>query len=356
MFTNVLDICNVVAQNLGVPRVGATGENSKMWLEFQAIYDKIRQDELRAHVWRFACRKAALRAIVATTKLITFPAYVATTTYQKGDIVSDTTANAGVSGTALYISLIAANVGNTPSSATKFSQTWAPYFGPISAEPYDATHTYSTGELVWVTTNTYLSTANGNIANTPPAATWTAAALTGATNATLFIEYPITQFNSGATRTAYQLPYGYLRVAPQDPKAAGVSHQVSGAGMQWSDYQFEGEYLLSSTAPAVATLGPLLFRFVADIADVTRMEPLFARSLCARVAFELCETMTQKPELKKDLGAMYDRFVAEAKQVNLIESGTSDPLDADFPLSRLPGADRTHGATVNTGHTVNMGG
>lgn len=347
MFTNVLDICNVVAQNLGVPRVGATGENSKMWLEFQAIYDKIRQDELRSHVWRFACRKAALRAVTATTKILTFPAYAPGTSYQRGDIVSDTTANAGISGTSLYVSLIAANVGNTPSSATKYVQTWAPYFGPYSCEGYDATHTYSTGELVWVTTNTYFSTANANINNTPSGGSpWSAAALTGVINQTMVIEYPISQFNSGTTRTVYQLPYGFMRVAPQDPKSAGVAHQVSGAGMQWSDYQFEGEYLLSSTAPNVATLGPLLFRFVADIADVTRMDALFARSLCARIGFELCETITQKPELKKDLGSMYDRFVAEAKQVNLIESGTSDPLDADFPLSRLPTADRAHGAAT----------
>src|SRR6266478_3280399 len=104
-FTTPKDICNRACQMLGVTRLGSMSENTKQGNEFNEAYDKLRMDELRAHTWRFAIRKAPLRAIVATTKQILFPAYVATTTYQQGDVVSDTTANAGNSGTTLYLSL-----------------------------------------------------------------------------------------------------------------------------------------------------------------------------------------------------------------------------------------------------------
>src|SRR6266849_5723476 len=94
-FNTPTDIANLACVALGSPRIGSLSENSKQANELNAIYDKIRQEELRAHVWRFATRRAGLRPIVATTKQITFPAYVAATTYQQGDIVVDATANQG---------------------------------------------------------------------------------------------------------------------------------------------------------------------------------------------------------------------------------------------------------------------
>ncbi len=360
-FTAPKDIANLALQSLGLPRIAALSENSKQANEMSALYDKIRQEELRSHVWSFATRRAALRpAIAGTSKQITFAAWASGTTYQKGDLVRDTTTDAGNDATtALYVSLVAANLGNIPSSATKYSGTWAPYFGSVLAESYDATHTYSLSEMVFITTSTYLNLANGTIAMAPASgAPWTAATLTGVTQNTLFIEYPMTQVNSGVSRTAYQLPYGFLRIAPQDVKTAGVAYQTTGAGMQFSDWQFEGNYLLTAQATNsnIAALGPLLLRFVADIMDVSRFDALFSRSFAARLAFEGCETLTGNPKLKQDMAAMYDRFIAEAKLTSMIEQGSSDPADAEYPLSRIPSAGGQKGGGVNTGHTVNIGG
>jgi hypothetical protein len=332
-FTAPLDIANRACQYLGIRRISTLGENSPGATEINSCFDKLRQAELNAHVWRFACRRAALRVITSTTKLITFPTYAAGTTYQQGDVVNDTTANQGNSGTALYISLAASNTGNTPStSPTK----WTPYFGPDVAEAYSTTDTYSTGELVWVTTNTYLSLQNANLNNTPSSGSpWTAAALTGATNATLFIPYPISQASSGITRNLYRLPVGYMRVAPQDVKIAGGSWQTSSAGQQWSDYEFEGNYLLTAQVPqVVASGGPLIFRFCADISDVSQMNPQFCEGLAVRIAYDICERVTLNRQLKDQLAQRYTQLLRDARRDNMLEQGSTDPEENDYLTAR----------------------
>ncbi len=338
MFSTTTDIANRAADHLGAPRISSLSENSKAALYFTSIYDKLRQSEFQAHAWRFTIRSAALRPISATTKLMSFPTWAAGTTYQKGDIVNDTTANVGNSGKALYISLIAANLANIPSSATQYVQTWAPYFGPDCGDAHSLSNTYSVGELVWITTVAHINLANGEINHTPPGTgTWAAAGLTGVTVDTLFIPWPITQVNAGTSRSLYRLPFGYLRPAPQDPKIAGGSFQSVGAGMQWSDFQFLGNYLLTSTPPSPQiSAGPLLFRFVADITDVTMFEPLFCELLAARMAYDTCEAITQKPQLKRDIAGRYDELVMRAQHENMIELGSTDPKEEQFLLSRIP--------------------
>jgi hypothetical protein len=340
MYAAQLDIFQRICQHLGVRRVGSLGESSPQFVEINSAYDKIRTDELQAHLWRYAIRRAGLRPITSTMRLITFPAYASGTTYQQGDIVNDTTANVGnnTSGLSLYISLVASNTGNTPSSS---AASWTPYFGPDCADNYSASNTYSTGEIVYYSSGSgsklYLSTANANINNTPTGgAPWTAAALTSATSAVLFLPYPITQASSGVTRTAYRLPVGYMRVAPQDVKVAAGSFQTTSAGMQYSDFEFEGNYLLTSFAPQVATNGPLLFRFGADISDVSQMNPAFAECFSIRAAFDLCERLTQKPDLKGFLDSRYAATIMRARKDNMLEQGSTDPEENDYLVARVP--------------------
>ncbi len=338
MFSNVTDIANRVADHLGAPHISGLSENSKLATYINSAYDKLRRAELQSHVWRFSVRGAPLRPISATTKLFLFPNWAVGTTYQKGDIVNDATANVGNTGRTLYISLIASNLANIPSSATQYAaQTWAPYFGPDCGDAHSLTNTYSVGEVVYVSSAVHLNLANGEINHTPPnTGTWAVAALTGVTTETLFIPWPMTQINSGASRTAYRLPFGYMRPAAQDPKIAGGSFQTVSAGMQWSDFQFIGNYLLtSSSAISGITNGPLIFRFVADITDVTMMETLFSELLATRIAYELVEPITQNPVLKKDLAGKYDQIMAMARRDNMLELGSTDPSEAQYPVSRL---------------------
>ena len=352
MFATPVDIANVALQNLGQPRIASFAENSRGAQESAFCYDKLRQDELRSHVWRFASRRAALRPVTATSYLLTFATWAIGTTYSKGMIVLYTPTNSD--GQAVpFISLAASNTGNAPDTTPLW---WEPYFGSICADAYSSGNTYSVGEIVGATSTFYLSWTNANIGNTSSGGTpWSANI--NATGTLLWTPYPITQVTSlaGSSRTQYRLPFGYLRVAPQDAKTAGVAYQVTSAGMQFSDYQLEGNYLLTSQATLVSTLGPIIFRFVADINAVPMFDPLFSRALAARMAFEMCETLTQNPKLKQDCGTMYDRFVAEAKSVNQIEQGQTDPADADFPLARIPSA-APRGGGGQIGHTINVGG
>jgi hypothetical protein len=334
-----------MCQFLGVRQVGTMGEASPQGIEINTIYDKIRQDELMAHLWRYSIRRAPLRPITATMRLITFPNYAAATTYQQGDIVNDTTVNIGNSGTTLYISLAASNTGNAPSSSPA---SWVPYFGADCADNWSSTNTYSTGEVVYYASGSgskiYLSTANGNLNNVPTggAPNWSVAALTGLSSAVLFLPYPITQSSSGIARSAYRLPVGYMRVAPQDVKVAGGSYQTTSAGMQYSDFEFEGNYLISSFVSQVATAGPLIFRFGADIMDVTQMTAAFSECFAVRGAFDLCERLTQKPELSQALAARYPMLIGRARRDNMLEQGSTDPEEADYLTARVLAQDEPH--------------
>jgi hypothetical protein len=338
MFSSPTDIGKRVCQHLGNPLISTLGDNSVIAVNLSSIYDKSRQAELNAHIWRFATRVTALRPITSTSQILAFGNYASGTTYQQGDIVNDNTANAGNSGTALYISLVGSNLANTPSSSpTK----WTPYFGPDYLDTYSASNNYYTGEIVYYAsgsgTKFYLSLGNANINHTPSGGSpWTAAALvSGTTGTTVFIPYPIGFNNSNVSRSVYRLPVGYMRVAPQDPKISGGSNQTASAGMQYSDFQFEGNYLITATSPLPSVSnGPLIFRFCADISDVTQMNPQFCEALACRIAYDLCETVTQNSQLKKEIAERYDAILQSAWQDNLIELGSTDPKEMAYLTAR----------------------
>ena len=125
-------------------------------------YGKIKRAELEDSVWTFATRRAPLRAIDTNTMLIAPAVWGPGYTYFKGSVVSDGTGF-------LWQSKIPNNIGNQPNSSTGVpgSYTWEPYFGPLTAELYDSTQDYTTGELVFTapgdgTYNAYLSLVSGN--------------------------------------------------------------------------------------------------------------------------------------------------------------------------------------------------
>jgi hypothetical protein len=158
-FQNQGDIGNRALQHCGAEMMDPTlgfAEASKNARQVSFVYGKLRQAELRRNLWRFATRRAALRAIDTNTMLLSPAMWVAGSTYFTGSIVSDASNN-------LWISRIPNNKGNDPANST----TWEPYFGPLTVMLYDSTLTYLSGELVYTapgdgTYNVYLSTTNAN--------------------------------------------------------------------------------------------------------------------------------------------------------------------------------------------------
>ncbi len=335
-FTAPIDIVNRALQHLGASRTTTLADTNKNADEAEFLYDKCRRAELERNIWSFSTRRVALRFVTATTKMLAFGAYAAGTTYGVGDIVmsNDITGNS-----VAWVSIQATNLAKTPATVTN-NVWWQQYFGPITADTYSAAATYATGELIFNTVY-YKSIANNNIAGGTSSPN--VALGTQPTAWTLYTPYPAALTQNGTSRNLFVLPYGFLRVAPQDPKGAGAPYNGTTAGLQFSDFQIDDIYLLTSqteagltTAAGDAARTPLIFRFAADITDVTRMSTMFCEGLAARIAMELCETMTQKPDLYKQITGKYDRFMSEARRVNEIEVGSTEPDETAFRVSRMP--------------------
>ena len=359
-----IDVANRALQHCGVTRITTFADNSKNASEVAFVYDKLRRAELRRNVWRYAKRWVALRPVDTNTMGFTAVAFDATKTYLRGSLVTDNGS--------LYFCNTDTPVAQTPSDHPEY---WTLYFGPLTASLRDATNTagYYAGEIVYTTDPdtplVYLSLENNNSDDpstipawdttvmynsgdtvTYAAATWQSVkdlnlaqipgatdnwvaipateafhrsgrkwlALTGITLSKPVFIFPIGTgpASSESTRQVYRLPAGYLRTAPQDPRNSRAA----------SDWVFEGNYLITSDTQVI------LFCFIADVADVLAMDPMFCEGLAARIGFEVCEVLTQSSDKLKNIGAQYKTFMSEARMVNAIENGPIEP-DEDAYIS-----------------------
>lgn len=123
-------------------------------------------------------------------------------------------------------------------------------------------------------------------------------------------------------RNVYRLPSGFLRTAPQNAKAGGSSTLGAPTNDIYRDWEYEGNYLVTLDA------GPILFRFVADLQEVSSMDDMFCEGLGARLALECISKIAQSSADLKDIAGKYEKFMKEARLVNAIEMGTIEqPLD-----------------------------
>lgn len=319
------DIANRALQKLGSPFLETFADPSKQAAQAGFCYDKLRLAELERSVWRFATFRSTLRPLTATTKRMIPPAFSATSaTYTVGQVVQDSSG--------IYWICQVANTSsstNGPGSVqTGRPNNWTQYFGPVAGDVWSDAVTYSAGEIVYAVVddadNWYLSLTNNNINNAVGTASdWAPLSAT---------DLPITIFgpagpgvtNQTLARNIYLLPNGYLRPAAPDPRIASGPTLSTSGGLKVLDWQFEGGYFVSKSTD------PVVFRYVADISDVTVMDPLFCEGLAARLAYELCETLTQSQAKQQAMGAAYEKFIAEARNKNLLETGSTEEDDPDF--------------------------
>lgn len=421
-FLDSLDIANRTCQHIGATLIASVTEDSKQNREITFVYDKVRRAELRRNNWRFAIKKAVLRPVTTTTLLLNPALWSSVTLYLPGSIVRD--AN-GI----LWSSTQSENLGNDPAQ----SYIWDQYFGPLTADEWDSTTTYSAGELVYVVTgnpgsyvvfkslendnadtpttatawsstttygidqvvsysglqwrsliaintgvtpaqgplnfdvsatystgNTvtatdgyiYSSVGNGNVGHDPTTdggVNWTNTTVPNAWSASpvlfasspkwlplyaalvnLTIDYPLGAgpTSQSTTRNIFRLPSGYLRRAPQDPKAGAASALGSPTNNFDEDWEFDGDYLVSSDA------GNIIFRFVADVMDVTKMDDMFCEGLAARMGMETCEAITQSTAKLQTITSVYRQHIIEARLVNGIEQGAEEPPLDDYLACR----------------------
>lgn len=337
-FNVPVDIANRALQHCGAARVVTFDDDSKNADEVAFCYDKLRIAELRRNVWRFAIRKVAVRALqdanasatppITATRLFTPIAWSNVTAYTTGAVVS-------------YQSrlweAVSASTAVTPGAD---AADWEVYCGPMTVSQTLKTTAatalstaYFSGELIYGdgaadTTTVYRSLKSGNSALVSDVTAWKNL---GIASSSLDILYPIGSGpkSQNGTRNVYRLPNGFLRQAPADPKEGSTSWLGAPSGLSYDDFNLEGNYFTTTE------VDPIILRFVADVTTVPSMDPMFCEGLAARIGLEVCEALTQSTGKLQSIGAAYNRFMSEARIVNGIETGSTEPPIDDYIACRV---------------------
>lgn len=300
---------------------------------------------------------------------LSVPLWTTGTTYSTGELVYMTGTNPG--SYQVYMSLTGANA-DTPNVASAWTSTtnyyqdqrvsyggsqWrslvqfnlgsTPADGPSS---WSSSNTYALGaQVTGANFRIYASLTNANIANTPDTDggvnwvdtgtfnTWSRTPVLTASATSwlpigplalrpLTLLYPVGSgpISDTSTRNVYRLPAGYLREAPQDPKAGSVSYLGAPSGLPYNDWLFENDFIVTSEGR------PILFRFVADVSIVRKMDDMFCEGLACRLAEAVCEPITQSTSKVQTIASEYQKFMGEARTRNAIEIGSEEPPLDDY--------------------------
>jgi hypothetical protein len=80
---------------------------------------------------------------------------------------------------------------------------------------------------------------------------------------------------------------------------------------------------------------PLSIRYVADITDEGVFDALFVTALAARIAFEVCEQITQSNQKKQIAASDYKEAIRDAAAVGAIEKPPAPIADDSWMVARL---------------------
>jgi len=308
---------------------------------------------------------------------MTVSLYSATTTYFAGELVYTT---AGDGTNKVYQSLQPANADN-PATATAWDATVTYFKNQVvtsaaiaymskidfninqtpaaSAADWAIGTTYAINNLVNGSDGiTYKSLSNGNLGHDPtfsPAFWQSQSFLTpwttnfvagkgsikwlqvggsefpsGVTVIPLNVIYPINvgPSTSEASRNFFRLPGNFMRMAPQDPKAGSTSSIGAPSELPYKDWNQEGDFIVTREAQ------PIMVRFVADVVDVTKMHDMFCEGLGRRIAFDVCEVLTQSVSKKQIIAKEYAQFMGDARLRNAIEIGAEQQSLDDYIACR----------------------
>lgn len=119
----------------------------------------------------------------------------------------------------------------------------------------------------------------------------------------------------------YSLPPDYIRKAPLDPTTPPLP----------DDILTEGRKLLTSDS------GPLHIRYVSSTLDEETVDPLFVEALAAKLAYEICQELTQSESKQAALADDYRFAVSQAKSLNSIQAGPREPEVDEWVYVRTQG-------------------
>jgi hypothetical protein len=117
----------------------------------------------------------------------------------------------------------------------------------------------------------------------------------------------------------FQLPSDFLRLLPRD-------RFDNLADLDWT---IEGRVLRTNDA------APLDIRYVSIVTDPNEMDALFREVLSSKIAYELCEEITQSNTKKEGLRVDYIATIREARRINAIEKTAEDLPEDSWITARI---------------------
>lgn len=108
---------------------------------------------------------------------------------------------------------------------------------------------------------------------------------------------------------AYQLPSNFICLAPNYPEDNFNS----------KDWIIEGQKIITDDAD------PIYIRYVKRVTDPNFMTSLFREALSTKLAFELCEELTQSNTKKAQLEKDFSMIIARAKRSNAFQQVSQQP-------------------------------
>lgn len=125
-----------------------------------------------------------------------------------------------------------------------------------------------------------------------------------------------------ATSNIYRLPANWLRRAPENPKDNLYPYLGGPSFINQKDWVFEGDYMISNLN------GPVMFRFSADVQDVTAFDSMFSEALALLLAIECGAQCGATAEAVTSAKSNYKIIIDAARTVDAIEQGAvTEPDD-----------------------------
>lgn len=117
---------------------------------------------------------------------------------------------------------------------------------------------------------------------------------------------------------AYTLPSDCLLVIPPYVEDDNV----------YRDWVIENKKIISDES------APLRIRYVGRIEDPSEMDVLFREALSTKMAYEMCEKLTQSNTKKESLRADYDEIIKKARKQSSIQSVPAKSPDDTWTMAR----------------------
>lgn len=126
----------------------------------------------------------------------------------------------------------------------------------------------------------------------------------------------------------YQLPADYLRL---------ITIGEYDLGVNLSDYRSASSALFSVEGGKLLTnLGaPLAIRYIKRVTDEALFDSAFAEAFASRLAYEICERLTQSDSKKQMAWGDYQESIREAIRANAIETAPEPVSDDTWVMARL---------------------